>query len=80
VPECRGLGYATEALLAKAHQTYAGELLAIIALENLACQNVCHKLGFTFWKQATVEGHIGNLYTLPVGKRTRRPGRLDHGE
>jgi RimJ/RimL family protein N-acetyltransferase len=45
VPECRGLGYATEALLAKAHQTYAGELLAIIALENLASQNVCHKLG-----------------------------------
>jgi RimJ/RimL family protein N-acetyltransferase len=71
VPECRGLGYATEAsraLLAKAHQTYTGELLAIIALENLASQTVCLKLGFTFWKRATVEGHIGNLYTLPVGE------------
>jgi RimJ/RimL family protein N-acetyltransferase len=71
VPECRGLGYATEAsqaLLATAHQTYAGELLAIIGLENLASQNVCRKLGFTFWKRATVEGHIGNLYTLPVGE------------
>jgi RimJ/RimL family protein N-acetyltransferase len=70
VPECRGLGYATEAgraLLAKAHQTYAGELLGIIAPENLASQNVCHQLGFTYWKQAPVEGDIRNLYTLPVG-------------
>lgn len=70
VPECRGLGYATEAgraLLAKAHQTYEGELLAIIAPENLASQNVCHKLGFTFWKTAPVEGDVRNLYTLPVG-------------
>jgi RimJ/RimL family protein N-acetyltransferase len=67
VPECRGLGYATEAgqaLLAKAHQAYAGELLAIIAPENLASRNVCRKLGFTFWKQAPVEGDIRNLYTL----------------
>jgi RimJ/RimL family protein N-acetyltransferase len=71
VPECRGSGYATEAsqaLLAKAHQTYAGELLAIIAPENLASQNVCRKLGFTFWKQAPVKGDIRNLYTLPVGE------------
>jgi RimJ/RimL family protein N-acetyltransferase len=70
VPECRGLGYATEAsqaLLAKARQTYAGELLAIIAPENLASQNVCRKLGFTFWKQAPVEGYIQNLYTLSAG-------------
>jgi len=70
VPQCRGLGYATEAsrgLLAMAHRTYAGELLAIIAPENLASQNVCHKLGFAFWKQAPVEGDIRNLYTLPVG-------------
>lgn len=70
VPECRGLGYATEAsqaLLAKARQTYAGELLAIIAPENLASQNVCHKLGFIFWKQAPVAGDIRNLYTLSVG-------------
>jgi RimJ/RimL family protein N-acetyltransferase len=71
VPECRGLGYATEAslaLLAKAHQAYAGELLALIAPENLASQNVCRKLGFTFWKQAPVKGDIHNLYTLPVGE------------
>jgi RimJ/RimL family protein N-acetyltransferase len=71
VPECRGLGYATEAsqaLLAKAHQAYAGELLAIIAPENLASQNVCRKLGFTFWKQAPVDGDIRNLYTLVTGR------------
>jgi RimJ/RimL family protein N-acetyltransferase len=70
VPERRGLGYATEAgraLLAIAHRTYSGELLAIIAPENLASQNVCRKLGFTFWKQAPVEGDIRNLYTLSVG-------------
>ncbi|MPZ53740.1 MAG: GNAT family N-acetyltransferase [Acidimicrobiia bacterium] len=70
VSECRGLGYATEAsqaLLAKAHQTYTGELLALIAPENLASMNVCHKLGFTFWKQAQVEGDIRSLYTLVVG-------------
>jgi len=70
VPECRGLGYATEAskaLLAKAHQTYAGELLAIIAPDNLASHNVIRKLGFTFWKQAPVDGEIRNLYTFAVG-------------
>lgn len=75
IPECRGHGYATEAsrvLLAKAHQTYAGELLAIIAPENRASQNVCRKLGFTFWKQAPVDGDIRNLYTLPVGKDVRK--------
>jgi RimJ/RimL family protein N-acetyltransferase len=70
VPERRGIGYATEAsraLLAKAHQTYAGELLAIIAPENLPSQNVCRKLGFTFWKQAPLAGVIMNLYTLRTG-------------
>ena len=70
-PEYRGLGYATEAseaLLAKARQTYAGELLAIIAPENLPSLSVCQKLGFTFWKQAPVDGEIRNLYTISVGK------------
>ena len=73
VPECRGLGYATEAsqaLLATAHQTYAGELLAVIGPDNLASQKVCHKLGFTFWKPAQVDGDIRNLYTRTVGAPT----------
>lgn len=71
VPEYRGIGYATEAsraLLAKAHQTYEGEVLAIIASENLASQSVCRKLGFNFWKQATVDGDMRDLYTLSVGE------------
>jgi RimJ/RimL family protein N-acetyltransferase len=78
VPECRGRGYATEAgqaLLAKAQRTCAGELLAIIAPENLASQKVCHKLGFTFWKQAPVAGDTRNLYTLSVGRPAGPAGR-----
>jgi RimJ/RimL family protein N-acetyltransferase len=77
VPECRGRGYATEAsraLLARAHQRYTGELLAIIAPGNLPSQNVCRKLGFTFWKQAPVEGGIANLYTLRIGDETAPGG------
>jgi RimJ/RimL family protein N-acetyltransferase len=67
----RGRGYATEAsraLLSRARQTRPGELLAIIAPENLASQNVGRKLGFTFWKQAPVEGDLRNLYHLPPGE------------
>lgn len=74
IPECRGLGYATEAgqaLLAKAHRTYAGELLCLIAPDNLPSQNVSRKLGFTFWKRALVEGDVRNLYTLRVGQHRR---------
>jgi RimJ/RimL family protein N-acetyltransferase len=66
-PECRGRGYATEAtraLLAKASQTYRGEILAIIAPENQPSQRVAHKLGFTYWKQTPIEGEARNLYTL----------------
>ena len=73
VPECRGRGYATEAgraLLAEARRTYAGELLAIIAPENLASQNVCRKLGFTFWKQALVGGYQTDILRLSVGPRS----------
>jgi RimJ/RimL family protein N-acetyltransferase len=67
IPECRGLGYATEAanaLLALARRTYEGELLAVIAPDNLPSQKVIGKLGFTFWKQAPVFGDLCNLYTL----------------
>jgi RimJ/RimL family protein N-acetyltransferase len=72
VPRARGRGYATEAglaLLAKAHRTYSGELLAIIDLENVASQNVCGKLGFSFWKQAPVFGDVKNLYRIMAGTR-----------
>ncbi|NEE01472.1 GNAT family N-acetyltransferase [Phytoactinopolyspora halotolerans] len=69
VPEARGNGYATEAgraVLAKASGTYDGELLAIIDPLNVPSQNVARKLGFAYWKQATVYGHLCNLYHLTV--------------
>jgi RimJ/RimL family protein N-acetyltransferase len=69
VRESRGRGYATEAsraLLSRARQAHAGELLAIIAPENIASQNVCRKLGFALWKQAPVEDDLRNLYRLPA--------------
>lgn len=71
VPECRGLGYATEAsraLLDRAGRTYSGELLAIIDPQNVASKRVGRKLGFTFWKRATIDGDACDLYTLTVGR------------
>ena len=65
VPEARGYGYATEAgraLLALAGETFHGELLAMVDPTNLPSQNVIAKLGFTFWKQALVDGWLDNLY------------------
>jgi RimJ/RimL family protein N-acetyltransferase len=67
VRQRRGRGYATEAsqaLLAVARRVYAGELLAIIDPANLRSRKVCQKLGFTFWKQAPVDGDLRNLYRL----------------
>ena len=68
-PQCRGLGYATEAglaLMSVARETYRGELLAIIAPHNLPSQNVCRKLGFVYWKQGPVFGDVCNLYRLTI--------------
>jgi RimJ/RimL family protein N-acetyltransferase len=70
VPSARGKGYATEAgkaLMARAAAEYSGELLAIIAPDNLASQNVCRKLGFEYWKLSEVDGEPRNLYTLRLG-------------
>jgi RimJ/RimL family protein N-acetyltransferase len=72
VRESRGRGYATEAsqaLLSTVHESYTGELLAIINPHNLASQNVCRKLGFTVWKQAPVDGDLMNLYRMVIGER-----------
>jgi RimJ/RimL family protein N-acetyltransferase len=69
VPEARGLGYATEAgraVLAKAANTFRGEILAIIDPSNRASLNVARKLGFVFWKQAVVMGFLANLYRRRV--------------
>ncbi len=67
IPECRDRGYATEAttaLLRRARRTFTGELLVIIDPRNQPSQNVCRKVGFTYWKQVLVQGGLCNLYTL----------------
>lgn len=74
IPEARGLGYATEAgraVLAIAAETFRGELLAMIDPTNHASQNVANKLGFTFWKRATVTGDLCNLYRLRLTPPSR---------
>jgi RimJ/RimL family protein N-acetyltransferase len=74
VPESRGLGYATEAsqaLLARARETFSGELLTIIDPANDASQNVCQKLGLAFLKQAPIDGNVRNLYALVIGDTAR---------
>jgi RimJ/RimL family protein N-acetyltransferase len=69
IPEARGRGYATEAsqaVLAKSAETFRGEMLALIDPRNHASQNVARKLGFQFWKLATVMGYLDNIYRLQV--------------
>ncbi len=39
-----------------------GTVLAMIDPTDHASQNVARKLGFTFWKQATVDGYLDNIY------------------
>jgi RimJ/RimL family protein N-acetyltransferase len=71
VREARGMGYATEAsraLLATAHESFSGELLAMVDPANHASQNVCWKLGFAFLKRASVDGELRNIYTLVIGE------------
>ena len=72
VPEARGRGYATEAgraVLEVAGETFRGELLAMIDPTNDASQGVIGKLGFTFWKQAEVDGYVDNLYRRGITPR-----------
>jgi RimJ/RimL family protein N-acetyltransferase len=68
VAEARGVGYATEAsraVKATAARTFRGEVLAMIDPTNHASKNVAGKLGFAFWKQASVDdGYIVNIYRL----------------
>ncbi len=59
VPDARGFGYATEAgraVLARAAETFRGELLAMVDPINDPSIGVITKLGFTFWKQAEIDG------------------------
>jgi RimJ/RimL family protein N-acetyltransferase len=69
IPAARGKGYATEAgqaLLARAAETFRGEILAMIDPDNHASQNVARKLDFTFWKQAIVDGYLDNIYRREI--------------
>jgi RimJ/RimL family protein N-acetyltransferase len=75
VPEARGRGYATEAgraLLTVAEETFSGDVLVMIDPRNSPSQNVAHKLGFVFWKQAVVDGFLTNLYRRELGTASAR--------
>jgi RimJ/RimL family protein N-acetyltransferase len=76
VPEARGRGYATEAsraVLARAAESFNGEILAIIDPTNHASQNVARKLGFAFWKQAMIQGYLDNLYRVQLNPVVSAP-------
>lgn len=75
VPEARGMGYATEAgraVLDLAADTFSDEILAMIDPRNDASRNVARKLGFTFWKQATIDGYVDDLYRQRLGPSAYR--------
>ncbi|MGH9246750.1 MAG: GNAT family N-acetyltransferase [Acidimicrobiales bacterium] len=68
-PGARGKGYATEAsaaLLVAAAEVYTGEILGIIHPENRPSQRVLRRLGFEYWKRASVQGGLRDLYRLEV--------------
>lgn len=70
-PEARGNGYATEAtrtVLGLAAETFSGEILCMIDPKNLPSQRVATKVGFTFWKQAEIDGFLANLCRLTVDR------------
>ena len=71
VPEFRGRGFATEAgraLLELAAESFDGEILAMIDPTNPLSKRVANKLGFEFWKMATVDGFIDEIHLLQVTK------------
>jgi RimJ/RimL family protein N-acetyltransferase len=70
VPGARGRGYATEAsraVLDLAARTFGGEILAMIDPRNRPSRRVATKLGFSFWKQAIVDGYLDDLFRLRIG-------------
>jgi RimJ/RimL family protein N-acetyltransferase len=69
IPSARGRGYATEAgrsLLALASESFCGEILAMIDPRNDPSKNVARKLGFTFWKEAVVDGFLDEIHCIEV--------------
>lgn len=76
VPEARGKGYATEAahaLLAVARQTFTGDIIATIDPINDVSKRVARKLGFQYWKLATIDGLEEEIYRLFVRNRAEQP-------
>lgn len=72
ISHARGKGYATEAgaaILAIAATAFQGELLTIIHHTNLASANTARKLGFSFWKQALIDGESRDLSRLVLPER-----------
>jgi RimJ/RimL family protein N-acetyltransferase len=70
VPSARGRGDATEAgrsVLALATESFRGEILAIIDPVNEPSKNVARKLGFTFWKEAVVDGFLDEIHRIGIG-------------
>ncbi len=70
IPAARGHGYATEAgaaLLELAAESFEGELLAMIDPTNVPSQQVARKLGFEYWKMATVDGYLDQLHRMRIG-------------
>jgi RimJ/RimL family protein N-acetyltransferase len=71
IPEARGRGYATEAgtaLLELAAESFEGELLAMIDPTNEPSQRVAAKLGFEFWKVATVNGYLDGIHRIQIDR------------
>jgi RimJ/RimL family protein N-acetyltransferase len=69
IPEARGCGYATEAgaaLLELAADSFTGEVLAMIDPTNTPSQRVAAKLGFEFWKMATVGGYLDGIHRVQI--------------
>jgi RimJ/RimL family protein N-acetyltransferase len=54
------------AVLARCAETFREEMLALIDPRSHASQNVARKLGFQFWKPATVMGYLDNIYRLQI--------------
>lgn len=73
VSEARGCGHATEAgnaLLDFVAESFDGEILAMIDPTNASSKRVAVKLGFEFWKMATVDGYVDEIHRIQVAKRT----------
>ena len=69
VPRARGRGYATEAataVMGVIERSYTGTVFAMIDPTNDASKSVARRLGFEFWKLATVGDFIDEIYRREI--------------